>query len=264
MKTNRKNIYSDILKFILDRKTKELIGVMTAGSVGRGNDDDSSDYDFVLIYYDTFKPIFPEGRNIILGRKCGIRNIPLSFLKDKPLTPFIKHACLTSKVEYDPKSEIKNLVKKRCIWKEEERAREFINNLVKLSNIYPVIGNYKFCWSGTSELEKAIKRKRYFYAKYLVIELLKNAINLRLIADYEFMPSEKVIFSPWLDKLSKKSFEIYKLFEKDDDILQIFYRKNVQSRIKDFVSNSVTDFEKETILPVDLYSEFIKNTRVYK
>ena len=127
------NEYDKILQKLITKSNKDLISVLNVGSHVRGDSDDLSDYDFILIWENLQNHIWQEGACRINGKKCGIRNITYHNLDNHNWTQLERHSFSFSKIEYDPNNLMQNIIKRKCMWEKDERLSLFCELLFELS-----------------------------------------------------------------------------------------------------------------------------------
>ena len=113
-------------KIVLDNLTNSKpLAVLNVGSLVRGNFDDLSDFDFILIWNDLANNPWPEGACRINGQKCGIRNVTFNSLQNKEWSQLERHAYSFATTESDPQNLAGPLMKEKCVWRKNERLDIF-------------------------------------------------------------------------------------------------------------------------------------------
>lgn len=253
--------YSRIVDKLLSMCNSNLVGMACVGSIARGNNDNLSDYDFVLIWENLNVLPWPEGAFRIKNNKLGIRNVVLSDLEQRRWSQIERHAFTYSKIEYDPENILPQLIKSKCIWYPKERLRLFCDFLFRISYITDHTKNYKNCWNDREELLLSKSRAQKLFSMYLVHQYICWLIKLALVTDRQFIPPEKVYLSPWVKNLSPRAYNIYKKATNKKNALLKPSIPTINKTFAEEVKKMIADFEKEAPLPADISQYRYMNIR---
>lgn len=246
--------YLQIAKKLQHESNDYLEGILVVGSIARGNNDSLSDYDFILIWEDKVSNKWPEGACRIEGIKCGIRNVSLKLLSQRQWSQIEKHSYSFAKIEYDKKEQIKELIYQKCVWESNERINLFCDLIFHASYIVNLTSNYRGCWNERDELNMAVIRNQPLLKLNLSLEYIKCLIQLAIISDYNFIPSEKVYLSDWIQNLSSTGHHIYELSKLHIDCLISGDILQLQTIFLDDIKKILAVFEEQETLPKNIMS----------
>ena len=245
--------YEEIVKVILNSASSvDLISLVNVGSYARGNYDSLSDLDFILVWKNEKKYPLGEGVFKMQDVNIGLRNVSYNEMSSREWSQIERHSYSFTNINYDLDKQFSTLIKKKCIWYPNERLTLFCDNLFHLSYLVNITDNYKNCWNQRDELKMALKRGQGLFTDYLILEAVRYMINLSLIADNAFLPSNKVALSPWVKNLSPLARNIYNKANEYDHKLFGFDVHDLYSLFKDEVWTIIRKFELEEKLPSDI------------
>ncbi len=257
------NVIKTIDDIVRHSSNKDLISIALVGSYARGTQDKYSDIDFVCVYEDNPSPIFVEGKNKINGFQCGVRNIPLKYLEKRDWSQIEKHAYTYSKIIYEKNNQFNQLIKEKCVWRNNELKGLFSDTLVKLSYTLDMTDNYKNSFNDYEELENSELRGCKFFSSQLKINVLKYALTLGLLRDEMFIPPDKVLLSDWVENNSPNAKKIYRKAKKVQDNFLNLGLEELRSLFSKEIYDIVLSFDEKHKLDDNIYNFRISYVRDY-
>jgi hypothetical protein len=235
------------------REPKEKpLALLNVGSLARGNSDDMSDFDFIIVWNKPADITWQEGACRINGQKCGIRNVIYASLKDKPWSQIERHSYPLAKIEYDPLDLLPPLIREKCVWEKGERVDLFCEVMFKASYIVNIVDNYRNCWNERDELKMALGRGNMLDALYLTADFIHSILDLAIITDGAFVPPHKVSFSEWVKNISPRAYKLYRATMDNLDIIRNPDVNRLKQFYSPYVQGLITAFEAQEEVPENI------------
>lgn len=239
-------------------KLTNVVGIILTGSAGRGDFDQYSDIDNVVVVKG--KHSVKEGKFVRGEFLFDTRVVTISEL-EKAWSDDMYFAYLNSSIIYDSEGLIKNIFKSSAgIWK-SLASKKISISLVELSTIYEFKDNWKSLKTKT-HYQKFIERKDYLSAHRLLNLGFEIVLNTLYLSNLKPVPDSKNkirllhtldVITPGVADLFTEAFMVKSIDSKDLnrrydilDSLVLYTKKTLIRKIK---------------LPDDLYKFYLKERK---